>query len=189
MVEPILRKFLPQRARTRALCTYSLVWAANYYLEAHSAKVTVWVNWAKVLHVSGRFAPNSTCEKKVIQNLAQWLLQPQVRPTHTPVSAGEITDTEQHREGSTDTVAERHQYIPPPEGEALVEEHAMTGDPVVDLENLIYLELPEIVTARELNRPWEVQTTLSLISCLRCIINTEKSAGGWWRANEPLFSN
>ena len=63
---------------------------------------------------------------------------PQVRPTHTPVSAGEITDAEHHRERSTDTVAERHQYVEPPERASLAEEQAMTGHPVIDLEHLIY---------------------------------------------------
>ena len=65
------------------------------------------------------------------------------RPTHAPVSQPEeVTDTEYHRERSTDTVAERHQEpAPAPEG-------LFTGDPVVDLENLVYYEHPELATAR-----------------------------------------
>ena len=73
---------------------------------------------------------------------------PRARPTHTQVSGGEVTDTEPHREGSTDTVAERHQYAPPLQ-EELVEEEALTGDVVIDLENLVYREHSELVTARD----------------------------------------
>ena len=44
-------------------------------------------------------------------------------------------------------MAERHQYDQPPqEG---VEEEALTGDAVVDLENILYREVPELVTAKE----------------------------------------
>ena len=73
---------------------------------------------------------------------------PQVRPTHTPVSAGEVTDTEPQAERSSEMRAERKQYVEPPQVEAaveapperdeLLEEQALTGDPAIDLEGLIY---------------------------------------------------
>ena len=93
---------------------------------------------------------------------------PQARPTHTPVSAGEFTDTELNQERSGDTTAERHpdveptqeeevveenhQYVAPPERDALLEDQ-ISGDPVLDLETLIYQEIPELVTAKDLIHP------------------------------------
>ena len=78
---------------------------------------------------------------------------PQVRPTHTPVSAGEAADAGRHRERSTDTVAERHTYVEPQRYDDTLEEEAMTGDAVTNLEGLVYREIPKLVTAKEYIRP------------------------------------
>ena len=78
---------------------------------------------------------------------------PRARPTHTPISTGEGTDAERQEETSPGGTIEQMAAPVLPQEDISPEEQLMTGDPATDIEALIYLDYPELMTAQELIGP------------------------------------
>ena len=89
---------------------------------------------------------------------------PHARPTYTPISTGEGTDAERPDEASQEVTVEQSEETPgatveqtaapePPVEEMIPDEPVIIGDPSRDIEALIYIEFPELMTAQEYISP------------------------------------
>ena len=76
---------------------------------------------------------------------------PHARPTHTPISTREGADVERQEEASPGATTEQMAAPVLPQDEISPEEQVIIGDPARDIEALLYLEFPELMTDKSLS--------------------------------------